>query len=216
MANTSANGTAAPRCAALIGPYLSGKTSLLEALLFASGATTRRGSVRDGNSVGDHAPGGAGAADVDRAQRRGRVVSRRSVDDPRLPRLGRARLRGAGRDAGRRRRGRRRRARGRARADDQPAAALSRPAQNPAHDLHQQDGQRERPGAGRAGGVAVSLAAPAGAAPGAAARGRGRSHRLCRFGQRARLSLSPGPGIRSDPAPRRLLGPGAGDPQRAH
>src|SRR5271170_7961065 len=49
-----ANAIAAPRCAALIGPYLSGKTSLLEALLFASGATTRRGSVRDGNSVGDH------------------------------------------------------------------------------------------------------------------------------------------------------------------
>jgi elongation factor G len=54
MANTSANGAAAPRCAALIGPYLSGKTSLLEALLFASGTTTRRGNVRDGNSVGDH------------------------------------------------------------------------------------------------------------------------------------------------------------------
>ena len=51
-----ANGTAAPRCAALIGPYLSGKTTLLEALLHASGATTRRGSVRDGNSVGDHTP----------------------------------------------------------------------------------------------------------------------------------------------------------------
>src|SRR5215469_1955253 len=47
--------TAAPRCAALIGPYLSGKTTLLEALLFASGGTSRRGSVRDGNSVGDHA-----------------------------------------------------------------------------------------------------------------------------------------------------------------
>ena len=44
------------RCAALIGPYLSGKTSLLEALLFASGGTGRRGSVRDGNAVGDHAP----------------------------------------------------------------------------------------------------------------------------------------------------------------
>ncbi|MGH7031254.1 MAG: GTP-binding protein, partial [Stellaceae bacterium] len=56
MANTSANGTAAPRCAALIGPYLSGKTTLLEALLHASGTTGRRGSVRDGNSVGDHAP----------------------------------------------------------------------------------------------------------------------------------------------------------------
>src|SRR5260370_22794014 len=45
----------APRCVALIGPYLSGKTTLLEALLFASGSTSRRGSVRDGNSVGDHA-----------------------------------------------------------------------------------------------------------------------------------------------------------------
>src|SRR5215831_18674074 len=49
-----ANGTAAPRCAALIGPYLSGKTTLLEAMLHASGSTSRRGSVRDGNSVGDH------------------------------------------------------------------------------------------------------------------------------------------------------------------
>jgi elongation factor G len=52
MANTNA----APRCAALIGPYLAGKTTLLEALLHASGSTSRRGSVRDGNSVGDHAP----------------------------------------------------------------------------------------------------------------------------------------------------------------
>jgi elongation factor G len=51
-----ANGIAAPRCAALIGPYLSGKTTLLEALLHASGGTSRRGSVRDGNSVGDHTP----------------------------------------------------------------------------------------------------------------------------------------------------------------
>ena len=45
----------APRCVALVGPYLSGKTTLLEAMLFASGTTSRRGSVRDGNSVGDHA-----------------------------------------------------------------------------------------------------------------------------------------------------------------
>ena len=51
-----ANGTAALRCAALIGPYLSGKTTLLEALLHAAGGTSRRGSVRDGNSVGDHTP----------------------------------------------------------------------------------------------------------------------------------------------------------------
>jgi elongation factor G len=46
---------AAPRCVALVGPYLSGKTTLLESLLFASGTTSRRGSVRDGSSVGDHA-----------------------------------------------------------------------------------------------------------------------------------------------------------------
>jgi elongation factor G len=45
---------AGPRCAALVGPYLSGKTSLLEALLFASGTTHRRGSAKDGNTVGDH------------------------------------------------------------------------------------------------------------------------------------------------------------------
>ena len=46
----------APRCVALVGPYLSGKTTLLEAMLFTSGATSRRGSVRDGSTVGDHAP----------------------------------------------------------------------------------------------------------------------------------------------------------------
>ncbi|HEX6103677.1 MAG TPA: GTP-binding protein, partial [Alphaproteobacteria bacterium] len=45
----------APRCVALVGPYLSGKTTLLEQLLFAAGAITRRGSVREGNTVGDHA-----------------------------------------------------------------------------------------------------------------------------------------------------------------
>jgi elongation factor G len=45
-----------PRCAALVGPYLSGKTTLLEALLFAAGAITRRGTQKDGNTVGDHTP----------------------------------------------------------------------------------------------------------------------------------------------------------------
>src|SRR5258708_28282491 len=47
---------AGPRCAALVGPYLSGKTTLLEALLFASGTTHRRGTAKEGNTVGDHAP----------------------------------------------------------------------------------------------------------------------------------------------------------------
>lgn len=44
------------RCAALAGPYQSGKTSLLEALLFASGSTHRKGSVKDGSTVGDASP----------------------------------------------------------------------------------------------------------------------------------------------------------------
>jgi elongation factor G len=42
------------RCVVLVGPYLSGKTTLLEAMLHASGTTARRGSVRDGSAVGDH------------------------------------------------------------------------------------------------------------------------------------------------------------------
>ncbi len=45
----------APRCAALVGPYLSGKTSLLESILTLTGAISRRGSVREGNTVGDSA-----------------------------------------------------------------------------------------------------------------------------------------------------------------
>ena len=43
----------APRCAAIVGPYLSGKTTLLESIAMLSGALSRRGSVRDGNTVGD-------------------------------------------------------------------------------------------------------------------------------------------------------------------
>ncbi|TCS63582.1 elongation factor G [Varunaivibrio sulfuroxidans] len=43
----------APRCAALIGPYLSGKTTLLESLLHSAGIVHRKGSVRDGTALGD-------------------------------------------------------------------------------------------------------------------------------------------------------------------
>ncbi|MSP48315.1 MAG: elongation factor G [Alphaproteobacteria bacterium] len=48
--------TQSPRCAVLVGPYLSGKTTLLEALLHASGTIPKKGSVKDGNSVGDASP----------------------------------------------------------------------------------------------------------------------------------------------------------------
>jgi len=53
MADQSARG---PRCAALVGPYGAGKTTLLEAMLFATGATSRKGSVRERNTVGDASP----------------------------------------------------------------------------------------------------------------------------------------------------------------
>ncbi|MBI4182692.1 MAG: elongation factor G [Proteobacteria bacterium] len=45
-----------PRCAAIIGPYLSGKTSLLEAILFAAGAIPKQGLVKDHGTVGDPSP----------------------------------------------------------------------------------------------------------------------------------------------------------------
>jgi elongation factor G len=42
-----------PRCIALVGPFQSGKTTLLEALLARTGAVQRMGSVDAGTSVGD-------------------------------------------------------------------------------------------------------------------------------------------------------------------
>jgi elongation factor G len=45
----------ATRNVAIVGPYLSGKTTLLESLLFVTGAISRKGNVKDGNTVGDAA-----------------------------------------------------------------------------------------------------------------------------------------------------------------
>jgi elongation factor G len=41
------------RNVAIVGPYLSGKTTLLESLLSVTGATSRKGSIKEGNTVGD-------------------------------------------------------------------------------------------------------------------------------------------------------------------
>ena len=43
------------RNVAIVGPYLSGKTTLLESLLFVTGAISRKGNVKDGNTIGDSA-----------------------------------------------------------------------------------------------------------------------------------------------------------------
>jgi len=44
------------RCIAVVGPYLSGKTTLLEAILERTGTTPRQGSVAAGTTVGDASP----------------------------------------------------------------------------------------------------------------------------------------------------------------
>lgn len=45
-----------PRCIAIVGPFQSGKTTLLESIVERCGGLSRAGSVRGGNSVGDAAP----------------------------------------------------------------------------------------------------------------------------------------------------------------
>ncbi|HVJ35749.1 MAG TPA: elongation factor G [Terriglobia bacterium] len=46
----------APRCAALIGPHLSGKTALFESLMLLTQALPRKGNARDGYALGDNSP----------------------------------------------------------------------------------------------------------------------------------------------------------------
>lgn len=43
----------ATRNVAIVGPYLSGKTALLESLLSVTGTITRKGNAKDGNTIGD-------------------------------------------------------------------------------------------------------------------------------------------------------------------
>ena len=51
-----------PRLIAIVGPFQSGKTSLLEGILARAGAIARQGSVREGTSIGDSSPEARGHA----------------------------------------------------------------------------------------------------------------------------------------------------------
>jgi elongation factor G len=53
MAANGGTSPAGPRCIALVGPFQSGKTTLLEAILARTGAIARQGSVEAGSTVGD-------------------------------------------------------------------------------------------------------------------------------------------------------------------
>jgi len=54
--NSAERRIAGHRLVAIVGPFQSGKTSLLEALLARGGAAPRQGSVREGTSIGDSSP----------------------------------------------------------------------------------------------------------------------------------------------------------------
>ncbi len=56
MEQTNARRSTGARCIALVGPYQSGKTTLLEALLFRTGAVPRQGKIGDKSTIGDASP----------------------------------------------------------------------------------------------------------------------------------------------------------------
>ena len=119
------SGSARSRCIALVGPYLSGKTTLLEAILARTGAIQRAGSVADKNTRRRRLPRSPRPRHERPAQRRRGRLPRRHLHLHRLPRLDRIPARGrAGADGLRcgRRRLRTRRQAGPGAADHPEAA----------------------------------------------------------------------------------------------
>ncbi len=53
MGNRAGERRTGPKCIAIVGPFASGKTTLLEAILEKTGAIPKQGSVSAGNTVGD-------------------------------------------------------------------------------------------------------------------------------------------------------------------
>ncbi len=142
------NGTrnTGPRCIALVGPFQSGKTTLLEAILARTGAIQRQGTVEAGTTVGD--------ASKEARHHKMSVeltvattdIHGRQLHLHRLPRLGRIHPRHARGAAGGRRRGRGLRGR-----REEGAAAATDPArarrpQHSALPVPQQDRQGRHQG----------------------------------------------------------------------
>ena len=54
MGNRAGGRRTGPKCIAIVGPFASGKTTLLEAILARTGAIPRQNPVSSGNTVSDH------------------------------------------------------------------------------------------------------------------------------------------------------------------
>lgn len=56
MGNRAGGRRSGPKCIAIVGPFASGKTTLIEAILARTGAIPRQNPVSSGNTVSDHSP----------------------------------------------------------------------------------------------------------------------------------------------------------------
>ncbi|MBL8583199.1 MAG: GTP-binding protein, partial [Rhizobiaceae bacterium] len=56
MGNRAGGRRTGPKCIAIVGPFASGKSTLLEAILARTGAIARQNAVSSGGTVADHSP----------------------------------------------------------------------------------------------------------------------------------------------------------------
>ncbi len=170
---------AGPRLIAVVGPFQSGKTTLLEAMLARAGAITRQGSVREGSSVGDSSPEARAHGMSVEANIADRGIPRRPLHFRRLRRLRRVHARDE-QCASRLRRGHRR-LRGRSEEDAGAPGDLARDRGHraAAHPVPQQDRCRDRarPRHARDAAAGLAHAAPAAADPHLEGWHRDRLHR---------------------------------------
>ena len=180
------NKTKGPRCIALVGPFQSGKTTLLEAILARTGAIARQGAA--GATVGDASKEARHHKMSVEALGRHHRIHGRQLHLHRLPRLDRIHPRHAQRAAGGRRRGRGLRGRREEGAAAAADPARARRAEHPALPVPQQDRQGRQARARDAQAAAAGLARAAAAAPNPDLERRPH-RRLRRSRARARLCL---------------------------